>query len=371
MYTHVFDKPLVCILLSAGNALAHIGHAAAEPLPVSRDVYVATQGSDQNSGSKSAPFRTIHRASKEARPGTIVHVAPGTYHENVITRAHGSAAGRIRYVSTAKWGAKIIGTGTEFVWTNHGDYVDIVGFDLSGTGRVGILNLGSYTLIERNHVHHLKVSGGCTGRGGAGINNANYNGTRGDIIGNVVHDIGVPGKCLGVHGIYVANSGGKVSHNLVYRASAWGIHLWHAADKVLIANNTVFQNGSDAMGGGIVMGVGDSPGGRILTRTRVINNIVYDNPYRGIMQFCYEGQDCIGSGNIVANNLVSGSTTGVLMKVGKATGTRSGDPQFLRYRADGSGDYRLKRTSPMFKKGASGSTAATHVDDIACPDCSS
>jgi hypothetical protein len=294
---------------------------------------------------------------------------PGTYHENVVTRTHGSAAGRIRYVSTTKWGARIVGGGTEFVWANHGNYVDIIGFDLSGTARIGILNMGSHNLIENNHVHHLKVSGGCTGLGGAGINNANYEGTNADIIGNVVHDIGVPGKCLGVHGIYMANGGGRVSHNLVYRTSAWGIHLWHAADRVLVANNTVFQNGSATMGGGIVVGVGDSPGGRIMTNTRVINNIVYDNPYHGIMQFCYKNQQCIGSGNVVANNLVSGSTTGVVMKVGRAKGTKSGDPQFLQYRADGSGDYRLKRTSPVFKKGAASSAAAAHVDDLGCSDC--
>lgn len=368
MYKPAFYEPLFCVVLVAGSAVFPVSNAA-ERRSIRHDVYVANEGADSNPGSRSEPFRTIQRATRVATPGTVVHVAPGIYRENVVTRAHGTAAARVRYVSTAKWGAKIIGSGTEFMWTNRGSYVDIVGFDISGSGRVGILNLGSHTLIQNNHVHHLKVSGGCTGRGGAGINNADYNGSDGDIIGNVVHDIGVPGKCNGVHGIYVANRGGKVSHNLVYRASAWGIHLWHAADKVLIANNTVFQNGSVDLGGGIVIGVGDSPGGKILTDTRVINNIVYDNPYRGIMQFCYKGQDCIGSGNVVANNLVSGSATDIVMIAGKATGTITRNPQFVRYAADGSGDYRLKRTSPVFNKGAVRSAAASHRDDISCSDC--
>jgi hypothetical protein len=360
-----FYKIVLCLVLIVASGMVYISNATPEPRPVGYHLYVANRGSDLNPGSQSEPFRTIQRAASLATPGTTVHVAPGTYRENVTTKVHGTAAARIRYVSDARWGAKIIGSGTEFMWTNRCDYTDIIGFDISGTGREGILNLASHTLIPGNHVHHLAVSGGCTGGGGAGINNADYKGSDGDIIGNVVHDIGVPGKCIGVHGIYVANLRGKVYDNVVYRASAWGIHLWHAADKVLVSNNTVFQNGSASMGGGIVMGVGDSPGGKVMTNTKVINNIVYDNPYRGIMQFCYDGQNCIGGGNVVANNLVSGSATDIIMKVGDATGTITADPQFVKYQPDGTGDYRLKSTSPAFNKGAPSAAAATDPDSRA------
>jgi parallel beta-helix repeat protein len=330
-------------------------------------LYVAPTGSDTNAGTKAAPFKTIQRAANMAKPSTTVHVAPGTYSGNVTTKVHGTASARIRYVSDTKWGAKVVGSGTEGMWTNNANYTDIVGFDISGSGRLGIANWASYTLFQGNHVHHLKISGGCNGGGGAGIVNANYSGSDGDIIGNVVNDIGVPGTCNGVQGIYSSNLRGKIMNNIVYRAAAYGIHLGHAASNVTIANNTVFQNGGGGMGGGIVIGVGDSPGGKILTNTKVINNIVYKNAAAGIKQYCYSGVSCIGSGNVVANNLVSGNGSAITMKVGSATGTITADPQFVNYQANGTGDYRLKSTSPAVNKGTASSAPTSDIDNIARP----
>jgi hypothetical protein len=341
--------------------------AAAAETPSTYNLYVASTGSDTNPGSQAKPFKTIGRAASLAKPSTTVHVAAGTYRENVTTKVHGTATGRIRYVSDTKWGAKIIGSGTEGMWTNRANYTDIVGFDISGPGRLGILNLASYTLAQGNHVHNLTVSGGCSGGGGAGIMNAEYTASDGDIIGNVVHDIGVPGKCNAVHGIYHTNLRGHIYNNVVYRASAWGIHLWHAANNVMVANNTSFQNGAGSMGGGIVIGVGDSPGGKILTNTKVINNIVYSNPAKGILEYCASGQACIGSGNVVANNLVTGSSSAITMKVGSATGTITADPQFVSYQANGTGNYRLKSTSPAVNKGTASGAPTTDIDSIARP----
>jgi hypothetical protein len=331
------------------------------------NLYVSTSGSDSNSGSVSSPFRTISKAAAVAKPSTTVHVAAGTYKENVKTNNKGSSTARIRYVSDTKWGAKVVGSGTEAMWTNNGTYTDIVNFDISGSGRLGILNYASYALMSGNHVHNLTISGGCTGNGGAGIVNANYSSSDDDIIGNVVHDIGVPGKCNGVQGIYSSNLRGRIMNNIVYRVSAWGIHLWHAANAVTIANNTVFANGSGGMGGGIEIGTGDSPGGIILDYTKVINNIVYANPGSGIKQYCYSGQNCIGTHNTVANNLVYGNGSAISMKVGSATGTIAADPKFVSYLANGTGNYRLQSTSPAANKGVATSAPTYDIDNIARP----
>ncbi|MET0855358.1 MAG: right-handed parallel beta-helix repeat-containing protein [Telluria sp.] len=341
--------------------------AAASTPPTAYNLYVATTGSDSNPGTQSAPFLTITRAARAAKPDTTVHVAPGVYRERVRTRVHGTAAARIRYVSETKWGAKIIGSGIHGMWTNTGNHVDIVGFDVSGSGRLGILNEGSFTLVASNHVHDLAISGGCTGSGGSGIVNANYSGSDGDIIGNVVHDIGVPGACNGVQGIYSSNLRGKIMNNIVYRASAWGIHLWHAANQVTVANNTVFANGAGSMGGGIVVGTGDRPGGVILNHTKVINNIVYRNPAGGIKQYCYSGQACIGPNNLVSNNLVYGNGRAISMRVGRDAGTIAADPQFVDYQADGRGNYRLQSTSPAINQGMTASAPITDIDHAARP----
>jgi len=180
-------------------------------------LYVATTGSDSNTGTQAKPFKTITKAAAAAKASTTVHVAAGTYNGNVSTKTSGTASGKIRFVSDTKWGAKIVGTGSEAMWTNNGNYVEINGFDISGPGRLGVLNYASNTLVANNHIHNLTLSGGCTGDGGAGVVNATYSSANGDMIGNVVHDIGKPGACNGVQGLYSSNTGGKIMNNIVYR----------------------------------------------------------------------------------------------------------------------------------------------------------
>src|SRR5260370_36555776 len=52
-------------------------HALSDEAAV--DLYVAPEGSDANSGTPAAPFRSILAASQVAQPGTTRHVAPGMY----------------------------------------------------------------------------------------------------------------------------------------------------------------------------------------------------------------------------------------------------------------------------------------------------
>lgn len=359
--------PLIRLsMLLACSGSVHAGELMAD-LRTAEHLYVAITGSDSNSGSQSSPFRTLQFAANIARPGTTIHVAPGTYRENVTTNAQGQVAARIRYLSETKWGAKIIGRGTESMWTNNGSYTDIVNFDISGSGRLGILNLASWTIISGNHVHDLAVSGGCTGDGGAGINNANYASSDDDIIGNVVHDIGIPGACNRVHGIYSSNLRGRIYNNIVYRASAFGIHLWHAANNVIIVNNTVFSNGANGMGGGIVIGSGDSPRSVVLDNTKIVNNIVYNNPAASIKEYCYVGKNCTGANNVIANNLVHGNGSGISLRLGAASGTIDADPQFIDYQANGTGSYHLKITSPAINAGLSSYAPLIDIDNTVRP----
>lgn len=105
------------------------------------------------------------------------------------------------------------------------------------------------------------------------------------------------------------------------------------------------------MGGGIVLGTGDAPGGIVLDNTRVINNIVYDNPATSISEYCYPNEACIGSNILISNNLVFKNGVGISLKKGSASATITADPQFVNYLADGSGDYHLKPTSPAIDQG--------------------
>ena len=147
--------------------------------------YVSATGLDSNPGSQSAPWATIQHAAVVVAPGDTVHVAPGTYIAAVKTTTSGTSSARIRFVSDVQWGAHINTAGATTSWENDGDYVDILGFSVSGDGDIGVLNEGSNVRIIGNEVHDVPVTD-CTENGGAGIDNANFLAQDDDIIANYV-----------------------------------------------------------------------------------------------------------------------------------------------------------------------------------------
>jgi len=266
----------------------------------------------------------------------------------VVSNLSGTATARIRFVSDVQWGAKIRTSGVESMWENNGNYVDIMGFDISGDGRLGILNMGSFVRIIGNNVHNIPAAG-CTSNGGAGIDNANYSATDDDVIGNVVHDIGnLTTPCYEVQGIYHSNLRGHVINNISYRNQSWGIQLWHAPRNVVIANNLVFQNGE----GGIIVGAGDAPGGVTASGMTVANNIVMDNHSSwgdgiAIYEFGLTGTD-----NKYLNNLIWKNTQGVLLQNGVVDqNTINADPLMVNYLPGGGGDYHLSSSSRALNSG--------------------
>lgn len=317
----------------------------------SRDIYVATDGSDANPGTRDAPFLTISRADSAARPGYTIHVAPGIYRvyaaapqdAGIKTSSSGTAAARIRYISTVKRAAKIVFSGTGIGWSSKGSYVDIEGFDISGSGRIGLLAEGSHLVIRSNFVHDLMISGGCNGSGGAAIDTY---GPGGDVLieANVVRNIGYRwiegGHCNTVQGIYLSNANNIVKNNIVSGVAAVGIQQWHGATASTIVNNTVFHNKI-----GILIGQGDAGVSTHGSENNIVaNNIVYDNMKYGIVE-----QGKVGRNNRYVDNLVYSSGTNVLV-AGKVSGTISADPRFMNYQANGNGDYRLLGTSPAIVK---------------------
>lgn len=323
------------------------------PTPSGTNYYVATGGSDSNSGSSSAPWATIQHAANVAKAGAVVHVASGTYGA-VTTSISGTSTARIRFVSDVKWGAKIRTNGVSQMWYNTANYIDIMGFDISGDGRLGILNMGSYVRMIGNHVHNIPAT--CGSSGGAGIDNANYSASDDDVIGNVVHDIGTDFsvKCGTVQGIYHANLRGHILNNIVYRVWAYGIHLYHVPKDVVIANNVVFQSGE----AGIYIGASS---GSLATGMTVVNNIVRNNPMStwGGGQAIIEGN--VGAGtNKYINNLIWDNKAGIALNGNTAVGTINADPLMVNYQSNGSGDYHLQSGSRAINSGTS--TAAPSMD---------
>jgi hypothetical protein len=319
--------------------------AVAEP----RDYYVSSAGSDQADGSSAHPFQSIIMAAARVRPGDTVHVLPGIYQTStgIVTSAHGKADRRIRYVSDQQWGAKIISSAgmPSAAWENSGDYIDIVGFDITGDGNEGILNKASHVRIIGNHVHDLPASF-CKLRSptGAGINSgANYRGEDNDVIGNVVHDIGYPKACNVGQGIYHANKGGHIYNNVAFHNGAYGVCLWHAATSNTVVNNLIFDNGI----GGIWIGA-ESPQGTVNQDSVVANNIIYRNGDWALREDGRVGR------NRYENNLfyANGHEDMPLLISNKDVGTIRADPRFVHFLPDGSGDYHLSADSPALGSGS-------------------
>lgn len=328
------------------------GSNSSSPCLVAGQYYVATSGSDSNEGSSCKPWATIQHAAVVVGPGATVHVKPGTYSTGTITtNASGIADARITYVSDEKWGAKLQGVGANIVWANHGNFVDIQGFEVIGDSAttIGLLNYASNVRYLGNNVHTIPAKG-CPENGGAGIDNYGADAKSSDVVGNWIHDIGdFTNPCPRVHGIYQATSGGHIWNNVVFRNQGWGIHLYGYATNVVVANNTVFRNGY----GGIVVAGGPTV---IDDNTLVSNNIVYQNGLskgadgNGIEEFgAY-----VGSHNRYLNNSVSNNgPVDWNLRNKAASATLQSDPQFVNFRPDGTGDYHLLPSSPAIDAGTS------------------
>src|SRR5439155_932121 len=146
------------------------------PLPGVNNYYLSATGSDSNSCTQASPCATINSVDSRlgssltlGTNGTTIHAASGTYSAAITTNKSGIASARIKYIADTKWGARIATVGAYTMWTNKGNYVDIVGFDVTGDGHIGINNTGSFDRIIDNHVHNIPVPGGCTDGMGGGV----------------------------------------------------------------------------------------------------------------------------------------------------------------------------------------------------------
>jgi hypothetical protein len=318
------------------------------PVAGGAQYYVSPTGNDSNDGSQDHPFATIQKAANAVTPGSIVYVLPGTYTTPVVVQTDGTAAARISFVSTVKWGAQIKTTGSTDPWNTRADYIDIIGFDITSTGsRDGLVNFGSYTRTIANHIHD--IPGQCDSIGGSGVTDAGYTSHDNDIIANVVDHIGstYPQLCQYVHAIYHSNARGHIINNIAYDNAGCGINLWHAATDTVVANNLSFGNEEH----GISIGTStDNTNGVQGDNFIVSNNISIDNALLGIRE-----RIGVGSHNQYLNNIVYGNGTAPFgdenynwpsSAGSKDVNTITQNTQFVNYNINGTGNYQLHVGSP-------------------------
>jgi parallel beta-helix repeat protein len=294
--------------------------------------YVAPSGNDNNPGRACSPFRSIQKGIDVAKAGDTVVVGNGTYSENLISIANGTAKSRIRYMSAIPWGAKIV-TSAGNGWSMRGDYEDLVGFDISSkvtTTNQLIHTSGLYDRIVDNRIHDMS---NMTCMSGAGIlfgSGSGYN----EAIGNYVFNIGEPpsARCNQTHGVYVSTSNNIIKDNIIFDNGDLGIHVYGSnPSNNFVANNIVFGNWR-----GIVIGGTAAPA----TGNCIQDNILYKNLDVGMYETARIGV------NSISNNLnyLNGKDWGLTND--KAVNTLAADPQFIDFTGTPTGDYRLKSTSP-------------------------
>ena len=124
---------LLRVILIAALAIAAISMAwpSRAATAGATNLYVSPQGTDHNGGtSPSTPLATIQAALNLAKPGTTIHLAPGTYHENPTTKVNGTPSAPI----------SIVGTETGFTSATRNQTV------LEGSGRILNVNNSYYSI---------------------------------------------------------------------------------------------------------------------------------------------------------------------------------------------------------------------------------
>ena len=129
--------------------------------------YVATNGSDNNDGVISSPFKRIQKAAEVVNPGDTVIVKDGVYTDTdnngriVLLEKGGTSDNWITFRSENKWGAVLDGENNSisYCWMvgDNINYIRIEDFEVKGCGSAGFWSSSNtqYIYYYCNHVHDI------------------------------------------------------------------------------------------------------------------------------------------------------------------------------------------------------------------------
>jgi hypothetical protein len=332
-----------------------------------RDSYTSRQAQ-----SSSTPWCTINHADSVVVAGDTVRVLSGTYTAAVSTTKSGTPGARIVYASDVKWGAKLVIAGNpDSCFYGTGSYVDYIGFDITenpdtGSCRIGLRVTGSHTTVQQNRVHDLNRNSAirdCDNSGGAGIlvSSQNAGSDTALVDSNLVDNIGgqAPGfaahTCHYTHNFYLSMSSLTVTNNISLRAESQGYsfggHPGQTVSNTVVVNNAAINNGFT----GFYL---SSDSG-----TDVVHNNIVDQ-----RTCCIDGFESIytAATTIMSNNLVympnGGRPYNNCARGCTVSNSLSGNPLFVNYTGDATGDYHLQASAPAISSGIS-NRAPNHDND--------
>jgi len=320
--------------------------------------YVATDGSDSNPGSASAPFRTVQRGVNVAFAGDTVVVLDGTYgHENSVTGGDssdnesspvvlhnsGSPGAPITIRADHQWGAVLDCESLCDAYINlyNASYIVIQNFVITRGYKEGIHSndTAHHITLQGNRFEYIANRSSSSTLGLSGMY-TNQNCHDFIIDGNTFHDIGRSDANWLDHALYLHGSNFTITNNLFYNIPhGWSIQAADGLNNVVIANNTFAFPQGGGQDGQIMLWNSQS-------NLTIENNIFYNAKNYAITRY----SSTIGACSI-DHNLIYGASGMMADSTGcTVSATQNADPSFVNPSSTPL-DFHLRGGSPAIGAG--------------------
>jgi len=320
--------------------------------------YISPTGSDANTGTAAAPWRTVQKALDTLRPGERAYVHAGAYAENLFMSRAGTPDAPIT-IQNYPGEQPVLRPG--LVETNNiplqvgrgAAYVRFHGLTIEGATGPSTANV-----YVSGNAHDVELSE-CEIRGSQRQGFFSEATTASiHVVACYVHDNGGSGPVQLDHNLYVQGHGHVIADCLVANApNGFGIQIYPSSDRVIVTENTIVG----ALRDGIIMG-GD--GARTTSNAAIVNNVIAFNGRYGISTYWGDGA-VVGANNIATTNIVWANAAGSIVGIGIGDLLNIlADPFFVDRAA---GNYHLQSTSPALDRGLPLYTLGTDLAGVGRP----